>query len=325
MPETRTPPRSLAVVAGVLRDAAGRVLLAQRPAAGSEAGKWEFAGGKIRVGERAEAALARELREELGIAIDTPEPLTVVRWRGAPRPLNLHSYTIDRWQGEPIAHEHQALRWALPGELKHFAMPAPDGPIRARLALPRQYLITPEPVVPGDDFVERFARAIDHPAIGIVSVRAKSLVGDSLADLAERCLTRARAQRPELIVLIHAEIGLATTLGFDGVHLSSRQLLGLRERPLPESAWVFASCHSAPELVQAEGLGADAATLSPIRATPSHPLSPALGWRRLRALAARTWLPTYALGGVGADDLAASCDAGAHGIAAIRSLWGADP
>lgn len=315
------PLRALAVVAGVLIDARGRVLIAQRAATGNEPGKWEFAGGKIRPGETALAALRRELDEELGIAVDAASELSVVRWRGAPRSLNLHTFKVDAWRGEPRAREHQALRWVAPSELIRYSMPAPDRPIRARLALPQQYLITPEPEGNSAAFVERFARAIANPDLGIVSLRAKLLGADDTAVLAERLLACARAQRPGLIVLIHGAVDVARQLGFDGVHLSSSQLVSLRERPLPESAWVLASCHNAVELSAAEALGVDAATLSPVRATASHPHAKPIGWRQLGNWSGRTWLPVYALGGVSAPDLAVARGVGAHGIAAIRGLW----
>jgi 8-oxo-dGTP diphosphatase len=317
-----TSDRALAVVAGVLVDALGRVLIAQRAATGSEAGKWEFAGGKIRPGETALAALRRELREELGIGVDAATELAVVRWRGPPRSLNLHTFRVAAWRGDPRAHEHQELRWVAPSELIRYPLPAPDRPIRARLALPGQYLITPEPVGPTAAFVEEFARAIDNDAIGMVSMRMKSLAADACAELAERCLARARKQRPQLIVLIHGEVELATRLGFDGVHLSSAQLLRAAQRPLPESAWVLASCHSPGELRVAEALGVDAATLSPVRATPLHPLSQPLGWRQLGSWSRRSFVPVYALGGTGPADLDRARATGAHGIAAIRGLWG---
>jgi 8-oxo-dGTP diphosphatase len=316
-----TAERALAVVAGVLVDAIGRVLIAQRPATGSEAGKWEFAGGKIRPGETALAALRRELREELGIGVDAASELAVVRWRGPPRSLNLHTFRVGAWRGDPRAHEHQALRWVAPTELIRYPMPAPDRPIRARLALPRQYLITPEPVGSTAAFVEEFARAIDNDAIGMVSMRVKSVAAETCAELAERCLARARNRRPDLIVLIHGEVALAARLGFDGVHLSSAQLLRAAQRPLPESAWVLASCHSPEELRVAQALGVDAATLSPVRATPLHPLSRAIGWRTLGTWSRSSFIPIYALGGTGPADLDRARAVGAHGIAAIRGLW----
>lgn len=315
-------PRALAVVAGVLMDGEGRVLIAQRAVQGQDGGLWEFPGGKIAVGERPADALIRELNEELGIVIDAPEPLTVVRWRGPPRNLNLHAFVCRRWNGEPHAHEHQALRWLAPVALRQFSMPAPDRPIRARLALPRQYLITPEPDVGHQQaFMSDLARTLENPDIGIVSLRAKSCELAQLEGLAEAMLGQVRSWRPELLVLLHGLPDLALQLGFDGVHLSSRQLRELNRRPLPESFWLFASCHDRAELRAAEALGVDAVSLSPVQQTASHPLASALGWADFSAAARSTCLPCFALGGVGPAELESAIAHGAHGVAGIRAYW----
>ena len=166
--------RALPVVAGVLVDAAGQVLVAQRAVDANDGGLWEFPGGKISVGERAVEALIRELTEEIGIVVSQPKPLVVVRWRAPPRSLNLHTFICRNWSGHPVAHEHQALRWVPPADLRHYPMPAPDRPIRAGLALPREYLITPEPVGADEAFLASLARSLDNPGLGIVSLRAKT-------------------------------------------------------------------------------------------------------------------------------------------------------
>ncbi len=313
--------RALAVVAGVLIDEAGQLLIAQRAADASDGGLWEFPGGKIAVGERATEALIRELAEEIGVVVKHPEPLAVVRWRGPPRSLNLHTFICRNWARRPIAHEHQALRWLSPAELRHYPMPAPDRPIRARLALPREYLITPEPDADADAFLSRLARTLENPRLGIVSLRAKACAPPRLAELAESMLRQVRRQRPDLTVLIHAEPELAMHLGFDGVHLSSLQLRNMSRRPVPESLWLFASCHNLTELTAAERLGADAVSLSPVQHTASHPLASSLGWSDFAAAARRTWLPCFALGGVGPADLERALSGGAHGVAGIRAYW----
>lgn len=313
-------PRTLAVVAGVLMDADQRVLLAQRSAGGDAAGLWEFAGGKIHPGEAASAALRRELDEELGIAVSAAQLLTVVRWRGAPRPLNLHSFRIDAWAGTPEAREHQQIRWVALNELIHYPMPAPDLPIRARLVLPSQYLITPEPgaIAP---FLESLARALDQPSLGMISVRARSLAASALARVAEPALALIRRRRPDLLALIHASAEQATALGFDGAHLSSRELMAADTRPAVGGQWLLASCHDAAQVAQAQRLQVDAVVVGPVQPSLSHPNATALGWRRLRTLTRASWLPMYALGGVSAAELPQAQAAGAIGVAGIRAWW----
>jgi 8-oxo-dGTP diphosphatase len=129
----------LPVVAVALSDAQGRVLIAQRPADKEHAGLWEFPGGKIEPGESPEAALVRELREELGVTVlpEHLEPLTFSSaWRGA-RHLLLLLYRCTTWQGEARALDAAAVRWVLPGALADYDMPPADRPFVSVLAAER--------------------------------------------------------------------------------------------------------------------------------------------------------------------------------------------
>ncbi len=119
------------VSAVALIDPDGRVLLAQRPEGKSMAGLWEFPGGKVEPGETPEAALIRELQEEL--AIDT--------WESCLAPLTFASHSYDdfhllmplfacrKWQGTPRSVEGQTLAWARPQELRRYPMPPADLPL----------------------------------------------------------------------------------------------------------------------------------------------------------------------------------------------------
>ncbi|MBY5971726.1 (deoxy)nucleoside triphosphate pyrophosphohydrolase [Pseudooceanicola marinus] len=119
------------VSAVALIDVDGRVLLAQRPEGKSMAGLWEFPGGKVEPGESPEAALIRELKEELGI--DT--------WSSCLAPLTFASHAYDdfhllmplfacrRWEGTPQPQEGQTLAWARGNELRNYEMPPADVPL----------------------------------------------------------------------------------------------------------------------------------------------------------------------------------------------------
>lgn len=109
----------LHVVAGVLLDSAGRVLLAQRPPGKHLAGLWEFPGGKLESDESPGAGLARELREELDIDVElaTAAPLVQVPWNYGERALLLDAWRIGRWRGTPRPMEGQALQWLLPANI----------------------------------------------------------------------------------------------------------------------------------------------------------------------------------------------------------------
>ncbi len=127
----------IVVVAGVLENAAGRVLITQRPAGKHAAGYWEFPGGKRRPGESARAALARELREELGIHVQQAEPLIDYVHHYPERWVRLQVFRVRRYAGEPQGCEGQPLRWAMLEELLPAGLLPADEPIVRALALSR--------------------------------------------------------------------------------------------------------------------------------------------------------------------------------------------
>ena len=122
---------TMTVVAAALLDGDGRILLQQRAPGRAMAGLWEFPGGKVEIGELPEAALARELEEELGIGI-APEDFVPACFASAPvtgRHMILLLYLCRRWRGEPAALDASALAWLRPGEMKPNEMPPADAPL----------------------------------------------------------------------------------------------------------------------------------------------------------------------------------------------------
>jgi 8-oxo-dGTP diphosphatase len=124
--------RALVLVAAcALVDSDGRVLISRRPATKDMAGLWEFPGGKVHAGERPEAALIRELKEELDIDVTEAclAPLTFASHGYETFDLLMPLYVCRRWQGTPRAMEGQDLKWVRPQKLRDLPMPAADVPL----------------------------------------------------------------------------------------------------------------------------------------------------------------------------------------------------
>lgn len=308
------------VMAGVMLDARGRVLLAQRPPGKHLAGLWEFPGGKLEAGESPEGGLVRELGEELGVEAVIAEPLIRVPWRYGERSLLLDARVIRHWQGEPHSLEEQALQWCAPDSVDLSILTPADRPILRALQLPSLYPITPADVPP-EAFAawqQRLGTAIENGQ-RLMLLRFPLWPVECVRELAAGLLPLARARGAQL--LLSGDIAGALMLGAGvGVQLKARQLASLDERPLPLQQWVGASCHDDTELARALPL-ADFATLSPVSATASHPDAAPLGWPAFQAMVEAAAVPVYALGGMRAADASVARQAGGQGVAGIRGFW----
>ena len=128
-----TQPELILVAAGVIRDASGRVLIAQRPDGKHAAGFWEFPGGKIQSGESPLQALCRELVEEIGIQVSAATPLMTFRHSYPKRMVELHVFEVSHYSGEPRGLEAQPLRWVAVDALASAGLLEADEPIAAAL------------------------------------------------------------------------------------------------------------------------------------------------------------------------------------------------
>lgn len=309
--------RMIEVVAGVIRDRRGRILLARRTEGRDLAGLWEFPGGKREASETPEAALKRELREELGIEIEIGAPLIRVPQAYPHKRLRLDVHEVRAWHGAVRGLEGQALAWVPPHKLPGYAMPPADIPVVAALSQPDRYLITPEPGDGDARWLATLERALSG-GIRRVQLRAPMCEPAHWQRLATQAVALCRQAGAQ--ALVNADVELAAMLGV-GVHLRAAQLKEVADRPLPQGQWVGASCHTADELRAAQAIGCDFAIVGAIQATATHPDAEPLGWKGFTSLREAVSLPIYAIGGLGEDDIPAARRHGAQGIAAIRGLW----
>ena len=316
MPSTAARREPLRVAVGVVHDRHGRVLVARRAAHSHQGGCWEFPGGKVEVGESVSMALRRELAEELGIRVRHCQPLMRIAHDYADRRVILEVRRVERWSGTARGREGQPIEWRRPDALVAADFPAANRGIINALRLPAHYVISADCQSPTawlaalDGVLARGERLIQFRVRGTAQ-RRRQLAGQALM----RC--RAAAAR----LLINADIDLAVSLGADGVHLTSRELGRLSERPLAPGQWVAASCHDPRELQRAAELGVDFVVLSPVAPTPSHPGARPIGWARFGEWAAASALPVFALGGMRPADTARAREQGGQGVAGISGFW----
>jgi 8-oxo-dGTP diphosphatase len=304
------------VVAAVIERPDGSFLLAQRPAGKVYAGYWEFPGGKVEPGEPLAAAMARELREELGIEVEIADPWIVRIFTYPHAKVRLNFFRVRAWHGEPHGKEQQQLAWQHASALDVAPLLPANAPVLRALQLPFEYAIT----YAGEIGVEQQLRALDErlaQGLRLIQVREKSMRAPALEHFVLSVLDRARPHGA--IVLINSDVELALRLGADGVHLTSAKLARLKQRPA--LGWCAVSCHNADEVVRAGQLGVDFAVLGPVKATPSHPDAPPLGWKGFAASVRAASLPVFALGGMQPHDLETAWRYGAQGIAMVRGGW----
>jgi len=316
MPTTE-PDRIVHVVAGVLIEDR-RVFLTRRPPGSHLAGKWEFPGGKIAVGETPYAALVRELAEEIGIVVHDAVPYVSLRHRYPDKEILLDVWRVTRFSGSPHGREGQAVAWQEITGMRPSVFPAADRLVVRRLQLPQLYAISAISQYGIAPWMDRLDRALSA-GLSLLQLREPSMPPAEFLGIASEVIARCHAHGA--LVLVNGAPELATTLGADGVHLSSARLLRCQNRPLPEDLLVGASCHNAVELSQATSIDSDFVVLGPVEATPSHPNAIPLGWTKFAALSASTPLPVFALGGMRPQHLSKARQAGAHGLAMIRGFW----
>lgn len=314
-----TPPfgQGIPVAVGIVEDDDGNLLMQRRQPDRACAGDWEFPGGKIEAGEDPHAALARELREEVSIAVRRSAPW-IRRTHTYPHgTFDLHFVQVLEWEGVPRDTEGQELAW--------FPRTAPPPPrllaanrsFWHQLGLPRLAAISSAETLGTKRFLKKWD-GLQEQGVRMLQVRDKRLDDGQRAALLEGALSRRRS--PDTIVTFNGDPEIADRAGASGVHLDSARLMRTTGRP--DCDWVSASCHNAEELTRAGKVGADFAYIGPVKRTASHPDAAPIGWEGFGELADVSPIPLYALGGLTPTDLAAARQHGAHGIAAIKAFFG---
>lgn len=312
--------RQITAAVGILQRGDGGVFIQRRQRDNPHyPGYWEFPGGKVEEGETPAQALARELREEVGIEADAARlrAWLVRRHQYEHALVTLHFFRVGQWQGQPLNREGQQWEWRQSGEKPPQLLPANEC-LWKWLALPPRCVVSAAEVIGVEETLARLPQVAAAPVL--LQLRDKNLPAAQRRLLAEKMARQVQGSGGLLVV--NDDEQLAREVGADGVHLSARRLMAAAARPPFE--WAGASCHSAAELAQAQALELDYAVLSPVCKTLTHVDAPPLGWEGFAAHAQGSAIPLYALGGLAPGDLSTALSRGAHGIAMMRQGWQAD-
>lgn len=305
-------------VAVVVNDR-NEVLVSQRKQGTHLAGYWEFPGGKLEPDESFDAALKRELKEELDIIPQSGRPLIRTRYEYPEKSVLLDVWKIDAYSGNARGVEGQRIKWRPVEELDRHMFPPADMPVINALSLPERYLITGEFRDPAD-LEARLSAALvagiklvqlrlTHEWLQVNSATYALQVIKICSNLCNKYTARLLLNTPEPL----------SPDGTDGVHLNSRRLLVTTNRP--DHDLVSASCHNREQLEHAQSIGVDFAVLSPVKKTMSHAHARLLGWDAFNKMVDEINIPVYALGGLRAEDIEQAWNCGAQGIAAISAFW----
>lgn len=312
---------SVPVVAAVIEDSDGSVLLARRPENKHQGGKWEFPGGKIESNESAFDALVRELQEEVGIVITEATRLIRVPYRYSGKLVSLDVWRVQKYRGQPHGREGQSVRWVRRTELASQDYPPANRAIVAALTLPHLYAISDFQRYGVSPFLGMLEAALTA-GLRLLQLREHNLSKSEFLNLASRVIKLCHDH--DARVLLNCDAAWLSEVPADGVHLTEKRLYTLQSRPLSEQFLVAASCHDSSALQHAEQIGADFAVLSPVNATRSHPDALPMGWNGFYEMVAETGIPVFALGGVSLDDSSVARNHGAQGLAMISGLWESD-
>lgn len=304
------------VAVAVITRSDGSFLLARRPEGKPYAGYWEFPGGKVEPNESVRAALAREIKEELGLEVTRAYPWVTQVFAYPHATVKLHFYRVTGWQGEPHPHEGQLFSWERAESVSVTPVLPANGPILRGLSLPPVMGVTQAAALGMETFLAKLEVALSK-GLRLIQVREKTLSETELLALAHRVSERAHAYGAR--VLLNGTPALAQHAGVDGVHLTAGRLMQAESRP--DVAWCGASCHDRQELAHAAQLQLDYVVLGPVLPTDSHPGASTLAWEGLRQLTHDYPLPVYAIGGMQPAHLETAWEHGAHGVAMLRGAW----
>lgn len=282
-----------------------KVLVGWRQANQHQGNKHEFPGGKIEEGETPEQACRREVYEEVGIGLKEWHQFDVIRHEYEDIIVTLHlfhTYVPD----ELLSLIHQPWSWFSRDQLADLNFPKANSTIIERLIWSHLIKIS--------DQVDELPKTNSQMYLRIET--------KDIEKLQQQLIKLSEQQLLKLIVNVDVWQQLNTVLQekIKTVHLKQSQLMQLKKGDLVVAKRYIAACHDAVSVQHAHQIGCDAIFLSPVNPTATHPNSKVLGWDGFAALAQKSDIPVFALGGVAPADLEQAQKHNAYGLAGIRQF-----
>lgn len=282
-----------------------KVLVGWRQANQHQGNKHEFPGGKIEEGETPEQACRREVYEEVGIGLKEWHQFDVIRHEYDDIIVTLHllhAYVPD----ELLSLIHQPWSWFSRDQLTDLNFPKANSTILERLIWSHLIKIS--------DQVDELPKTNSQMYLRIET--------KDIERLQQQLIKLSEQQLLKLIVNVDVWQQLNTVLQekIKTVHLKQSQLMQLKKGDLVVAKRYIAACHDAVSVQHAHQIGCDAIFLSPVNPTATHPNSKVLGWDGFAALAQKSDIPVFALGGVAPADLEQAQKHNAYGLAGIRQF-----
>jgi len=299
-------------VVGILRNANGEILIAERRQDQFMGGFWELPGGKIEEGESNEESLARELKEELGVEISTPNLMHTMCHQYPEKTVKLWIYTIDHFDGEAKGAEGQNIVWCPTQRLNDFNLLPTMKAIIHKICLPESYWITPENESE-EVLLEQLHTHINNGS-KLIQLRAKTPLNSSFIERFYQICQNANVK------LILNTINKTFNEPCDGWHLTTKELLSFDGRPCANDKLLGTSTHNLTEIKHAEVVDVDYLSIAPVESTNSHPNRASLGWDKAKELVESSNLPVYLLGGMNLKHLQRAHSIIAQGVAGISQI-----
>ncbi len=231
--------RHLHVAVAVITDDNGNVLISLRHKSAHQGGLWEFPGGKLEAGETVEQALARELKEELGILVQASSPLIQVTHNYSDLSVLLDVWAVRHFSGTANGHEGQKIQWVCPEQLVDYKFPKANYPIITAVTLPSEYAILNADK--SDVLLSNLNKILDKQ-VKLIQARLKTLSSIEVKAFLELAVPLCQEKGARLL-LNSAVKGIEKLNNADGIHLTSNDLLAVNHRP-DGYALVSASCHN---------------------------------------------------------------------------------